>query len=190
MGSAASGHRRPEARAPVAQLDRAPDYESGGQEFESLRARHKTPSKVNDLLKKTLPIHVAPVVLGLSDFPIDLPAISKLSPLVRATWMRQGCDMKCRKLRGAADLCRLSRGATVNPEAMPDVSRILHSAQTGRYGFERVAETTPFGRATPERAAAGHPNGCCATHRPTPPPVAEQTPGLCLPGGPPEEGGG
>jgi hypothetical protein len=27
--------------APVAQLDRAPDYESGGQEFESLRARHR-----------------------------------------------------------------------------------------------------------------------------------------------------
>ena len=26
--------------APVAQLDRAPDYESGGREFESLRARH------------------------------------------------------------------------------------------------------------------------------------------------------
>ena len=26
-------------RAPLAQLDRAPDYESGGQEFESLRAR-------------------------------------------------------------------------------------------------------------------------------------------------------
>src|SRR6202012_4205037 len=26
------------SRAPVAQLDRAPDYESGGQEFESLRA--------------------------------------------------------------------------------------------------------------------------------------------------------
>ena len=29
------------ACAPVAQLDRAPDYESGGQEFESLRARQK-----------------------------------------------------------------------------------------------------------------------------------------------------
>jgi EAL domain-containing protein (putative c-di-GMP-specific phosphodiesterase class I) len=29
-----------DAHAPVAQLDRAPDYESGGQEFESLRARH------------------------------------------------------------------------------------------------------------------------------------------------------
>src|SRR5262249_19468424 len=28
--------------APVAQLDRAPDYESGGQDFESLRARHLT----------------------------------------------------------------------------------------------------------------------------------------------------
>src|SRR5947209_3640998 len=30
----------PAKDAPVAQLDRAPDYESGGQEFESLRARH------------------------------------------------------------------------------------------------------------------------------------------------------
>ncbi len=30
----------PGGLAPVAQLDRAPDYESGGQEFESLRARH------------------------------------------------------------------------------------------------------------------------------------------------------
>jgi hypothetical protein len=27
--------------APVAQLDRAPDYESGGRRFESFRARHK-----------------------------------------------------------------------------------------------------------------------------------------------------
>src|ERR1700722_4103734 len=31
--------------APVAQLDRAPDYESGGQEFESLRARHQPSSR-------------------------------------------------------------------------------------------------------------------------------------------------
>ncbi len=30
------------ARAPVAQLDRAPDYESGGQRFESFRARHSS----------------------------------------------------------------------------------------------------------------------------------------------------
>ena len=28
------------ACAPVAQLDRAPDYESGGRRFESFRARH------------------------------------------------------------------------------------------------------------------------------------------------------
>ena len=33
--------------APVAQLDRAPDYESGGQEFESLRARHLIPFVVH-----------------------------------------------------------------------------------------------------------------------------------------------
>src|SRR3954466_14627335 len=30
----------PGTRAPVAQLDRAPDYESGGRRFESFRARH------------------------------------------------------------------------------------------------------------------------------------------------------
>ena len=33
-------HALPTPRAPVAQLDRAPDYESGGQRFESFRARH------------------------------------------------------------------------------------------------------------------------------------------------------
>src|ERR1700756_2655525 len=42
--------------APVAQLDRAPDYESGGQEFESLRARHS----INDLER----IHPPDVVSG------------------------------------------------------------------------------------------------------------------------------
>ena len=36
----AAGLFRATRKAPVAQLDRAPDYESGGQEFESLRARH------------------------------------------------------------------------------------------------------------------------------------------------------
>src|SRR5581483_1276966 len=41
------------ASAPVAQLDRAPDYESGGQEFESLRARHIVfDSQARRLLKK------------------------------------------------------------------------------------------------------------------------------------------
>src|ERR1700680_1517602 len=33
----------PAKNAPVAQLDRALDYESRGQEFESLRARHSKP---------------------------------------------------------------------------------------------------------------------------------------------------
>jgi hypothetical protein len=34
-------HQRPmpEGKAPVAQLDKAPDYESGGRTFESFRAR-------------------------------------------------------------------------------------------------------------------------------------------------------
>src|SRR4051812_49316909 len=45
------------AKAPVAQLDRAPDYESGGREFESLRARH---------------FHRSSLLLGGSaDFPVE-----------------------------------------------------------------------------------------------------------------------
>jgi hypothetical protein len=43
-GSPRKRHRRI-LHAPVAQLDRAPDYESGGQEFESLRVRHSFPYK-------------------------------------------------------------------------------------------------------------------------------------------------
>src|ERR1700675_905010 len=39
--SAALRPRRLAKNAPVAQLDRALDYESRGQEFESLRARHQ-----------------------------------------------------------------------------------------------------------------------------------------------------
>ena len=37
---------RPLHRAPVAQLDRAPDYESGGRRFESFRARHSTTTRL------------------------------------------------------------------------------------------------------------------------------------------------
>ena len=37
---ASASHEAADALAPVAQLDRAPDYESGGQRFESFRARH------------------------------------------------------------------------------------------------------------------------------------------------------
>src|SRR5262249_1066845 len=36
-------------QAPVAQLDRAPDYESGGQEFESLRARHQSSREFSEI---------------------------------------------------------------------------------------------------------------------------------------------
>src|SRR6202163_3836586 len=43
--SAGPASRMPAKNAPVAQLDRALDYESRGQEFESLRARHL----INDL---------------------------------------------------------------------------------------------------------------------------------------------
>ena len=40
-------------KAPVAQLDRAPDFESGCREFESLRARHSL-SKYFQIVKEFL----------------------------------------------------------------------------------------------------------------------------------------
>src|SRR5262249_34919284 len=51
-----------EAEAPVAQLDRAPDYESGGQRFESFRARQfSTPDLADDVMargrSRSLPGH-------------------------------------------------------------------------------------------------------------------------------------
>ncbi len=48
LGERLAGKRHLQ-RAPVAQLDRAPDYESGGQRFESFRARHF--SSVNQQVK-------------------------------------------------------------------------------------------------------------------------------------------
>jgi hypothetical protein len=43
-------------QAPVAQLDRAPDYESGGQEFESLRARHQLVDFDSEFLRDFRPV--------------------------------------------------------------------------------------------------------------------------------------
>src|SRR5271154_1811963 len=48
--------------APVAQLDRAPDYESGGQEFESLRARHHL--AIFGRIIESHPIHQIQELLG------------------------------------------------------------------------------------------------------------------------------
>src|SRR6202011_5767000 len=55
--------RMPAKNAPVAQLDRALDYESRGQEFESLRARHlstiqnKTTNRVGFWPVRVRPFH-------------------------------------------------------------------------------------------------------------------------------------
>ena len=60
--AAAPGYLPPHWTAPVAQLDRAPDYESGGQEFESLRARQSFLSKIRTLSKS----------------PAEMPGFSRL----------------------------------------------------------------------------------------------------------------
>src|ERR1700747_3598098 len=63
---------RPPRKAPVAQLDRAPDYESGGQEFESLRARQlrtKPRTRPSPLWRPAMTaakVALSPMILTLS----------------------------------------------------------------------------------------------------------------------------
>src|SRR6266576_4703750 len=65
--------------APVAQLDRALDYESRGQEFESLRARHSATAKASSRILAATPRR------GGSQ-----PKISKTTPCKVAGGRRQG----------------------------------------------------------------------------------------------------
>ena len=83
--------------APVAQLDRAPDYESGGQEFESLRARqhltgtHDTQKRFGTAAKAD-PSHASRVT------KITFPKTSLADPRVcRSIWMDRAA---CRSLLG------------------------------------------------------------------------------------------
>ena len=46
--------------APVAQLDRAPDFESGGQGFESLPARQQKPFLLKHFLKFGISVDTTP----------------------------------------------------------------------------------------------------------------------------------
>src|SRR5450830_1190095 len=48
---------------PVAQLDRAPDYESGGRRFESFRARHPSRNR-NGLLRRNHSLSIERLAAG------------------------------------------------------------------------------------------------------------------------------
>ena len=69
LGMACFAGFRPEIRncAPVAQLDRATDYESVGREFESLRAHHEHLSayEVFQLIEKTVVLRVQNPLFGV-----------------------------------------------------------------------------------------------------------------------------
>ena len=68
--------------APVAQLDRVPDYESGGRTFESYRARH--------IQKEPHPTDGAFFVSGGSsrgDVPVRSAALGKIQLNAQANWV-------------------------------------------------------------------------------------------------------
>jgi hypothetical protein len=90
-------------RAPVAQLDRAPDYESGGQEFESLRARQ----------------HLAEIVGNVLGMVVGNPSFRVRSAVKYPNF---GCCSVLRRLRGMFLICGAECAAAL---ALLD-NRVLH----------------------------------------------------------------
>ena len=68
------------ASAPVAQLDRAPGYELGGREFESLRARHRKSTRVNGLALVGPFALWAPRIFWAQPVPTPCPAAPDCVP--------------------------------------------------------------------------------------------------------------
>src|SRR5215470_13875235 len=58
-------------RAPVAQLDRAPDYESGGRRFESFRARQRNQQLSEHPKRQIFPKNRIGKAMGRSSFPLE-----------------------------------------------------------------------------------------------------------------------
>src|SRR5689334_18036068 len=111
-------------QAPVAQLDRAPDYESGGQEFESLRARHslKPDSKLLRLTQFN-------ELWCRQRVDLDPPRPAMMKSII---WSMVGpgflaasamiCGLKKRTMAEQMHMAARPGSATLNsPEATPDV---------------------------------------------------------------------
>jgi hypothetical protein len=123
--------------APVAQLDRAPDYESGGQEFESLRARQS-------FLK---------VIRTLSQSPALVPGFSRLGvPRWSHVRSRVYCGGIGRKPTGSFGAW-LGRSEHLTSDTRPQAQPFADSRHLGSGGTEfpksdRSTRTTRLTRTT------------------------------------------
>ena len=104
--------------APVAQLDRVPDYESGGQRFESSRVHHTPPNLnyalflhcVEYVLWAEFPVPDSPTgpEVGRLDAPVGLhEGIFTHGALVTSVIYRYGCGHAHRAVRGGIYLTLL-----------------------------------------------------------------------------------
>ena len=123
--------------APVAQLDRAPDYESGGQRFESFRARHQYLNKIRYLdfpFSGNLRAHVA-FVLQLTF--LDLQRFQ----LVRGYSTRHGTQHGLTP-RPAGAKVHLAWGVNHVPHSNAIYAAFQHGRECGLSdGYDRGADT-------------------------------------------------
>ena len=64
--------------APVAQLDRAPDFESVGRRFESCRARHENIRRIGEMAKLFIEAGVIALTAFISPFKADREGVRAL----------------------------------------------------------------------------------------------------------------
>ena len=113
----------------VAQLDRAPDYGSGGLGFESLRARHFF-RRISKRQQRSLMIWFEPVEQGIPDFRRG-PLPQMISNVVRAA---RGCSMA--SMTAAATSARRS-GSAATAAGRPAGERLRAPRQADRAGNPR-----------------------------------------------------
>ena len=126
---------------PVAQLDRAPDYESGGQRFESVRARHSpAKSRFNVWLQK---VHLQSL-LTLAEAGTILLFSDTASACVSSAILRRetfGSDIRCKRNRVRCDPHRGSDHAddqAAMARACARGSRIEPSLATLAFPLEKI----------------------------------------------------
>src|ERR1051326_3464064 len=101
----------PQACAPLAQLDRASDYESEGREFESLRARHPQIISHSRIVQAASDFRASRIFSA--EFPCFLTKSSNrsgLTPRASVQYFTSKSSLKLMRLRSCAPRLVLSSG--------------------------------------------------------------------------------
>jgi hypothetical protein len=138
----------PDGEAPVAQLDRAPDYESGGREFESLRARHfgiRHRRQTPPILRTNL--RLLELRLDGAASPITPPSFVGAFAAARSVFGRLFCETLKRTVRN-----RISEHRT----HLPKIRRFICCTGGSISSLCAALKSTTEHRNPQQRAATGH----------------------------------